>query len=95
MQKRFKEDLLKILKGHKNLQESTLKAGRDNLKNFRNDSKSFKSFLKSFKDASEGEIEFKTFNEDFNEDQFEAEWTQLRFKEVQQRLSQYIIHNYM
>ena len=71
MQKELK-DLLKILKSHRDLQKSASKTGRDNLNNFRNDLKLFKNSFESFKDASEGEIEFKDFNEDFNENQFKT-----------------------
>ena len=94
MQKGFKKDLLKILKNHRNLQRSALKVNKDNLKNFRSDSEPPRGFPKSFEDASEGEIKFKTFNKDLNEDQLETEWTQLRLKKTQQRLFQHIIYNY-
>ena len=72
MQKGSK-DLLKILKGHRNLQESASKANENNLNDFKNNSESSEDPLESFKDASEGEIEFKDFNEDFDENQLKAE----------------------
>ena len=56
MQKGPREGLLKILKGHRNLQRPVQKAGRDDLNDFKSNSESLKGTLKSFKDASEGEI---------------------------------------
>ena len=94
MQKGPREGLLKILKGHRDLQRFVSKAGKDNLKDFRSDLKSSESLLKSFEDASEGKVKSKALSENFNEDQFEAEWVWLGFKRVQQRLSQHILHNY-
>ena len=88
-------DLLKILKNYRDLQRSTLKAGRNNLNDFRNDLKSLGNLFESFKDASEGEVKPRDFNGDLNENQLEAEWTQWGSKETQQRLSQYIIYNYV
>ena len=74
MQKRFREDLLKILKNHENLQKSALKAGRDDLNDFRSDLKSLKSFFESFENTLEREVEFWDFKKDFNKDQLKAEW---------------------
>ena len=68
MQKGFKKGFLKLLKNHENLQESALKVSRDNLNDFESDLDSLRGTLKSFKDVSEGKIEFKNFNEDFNKD---------------------------
>ena len=73
MQKGFKEGLLEILKGHKDLWKSVSKVSENDLKNFRSNLKSSEDFLKSIEDASEREIEFKTLSENFNEDQLEAE----------------------
>ena len=83
IQKRSKEGLLKILKGYRDLQRFVLKADRNNLKNFRSNLKPLRGSLKSFENASEGEVKFKAFSGDFNEDQLEAEWAQLRLKRVQ------------
>ena len=94
MQKGPKEGLLKILKGHRDLQKPTPKMSRDNLKDFRSNSEPPRGPPESFEDASEGEVKSKALSEDFNEDQLEAEWVQLRPKEMQQRLFQHIIHNY-
>ena len=66
--------LLKILKGHRDLQGPALKAGRDNLNNFKSNSEPLKNLLKSFKDASEGEVKPRDPNEYLNEDQLEAKW---------------------
>ena len=74
MQKGSKEDLLKILKGHGNLQGPAPKAGRDNLKNFRSNLEPPEGPLKSFENASEGKVESKAFSGDFDEDQLETEW---------------------
>ena len=68
MQKGFKESLLKILKGYKNLQRSASKVDEDNLKNFKSNSEPFRDSLKSFEDVSERKIKFKALSEDFNED---------------------------
>ena len=68
---------------------------RNNLNNFRSNSELLKNFFESFKNVSEEEVKPRDFNEDFNEDQFEAEWAWLGLKEAQQRLSQHIIHNYV
>ena len=68
-----KEDLLKILKNYRDLQESALKVSRDNLNNFGSNSTPLKGPIKSFKDASEGEVKSQDFNENLNEDQFKAE----------------------
>ena len=73
MQKGPRKGLLKILKGHRNLQESASKVGRNNLKNFKNNSESPRSLSESFEDASEREIEPKAFSGDLNEDQLETE----------------------
>ena len=95
MQKGFRENLLKLLKSHEDLQGPASKVDRNDLNNFRSDSNSLIGFFKSFKDASEGKIEFKNFNEDFNENQFKTEWIQLKLEEAQQILLQYIIYNYV
>ena len=68
MQKRLKKGLLKILKGHRDLQESALKADRNNLKNFRSNSEFFRSLSESFEDISEEKIKSKTLSEDLNKD---------------------------
>ena len=73
MQKGSKKGLLKILKDHEDLQESALKAGENNLKNFRSNLKPPKGLPESFEDASKRKIEPKALNEDFNENQLEAE----------------------
>ena len=73
MQEGPKKDLLKILKGCRDLQKSALRAGRDNLNDFKSNSESSEGILESFKDASEGKIESQDSNEDFNEDQLKAE----------------------
>ena len=73
MQKRPKEDFLKILKGYEDLQKSALKIDINNLNDFRNNSESSKNFFNSFKNASERKIELKDFSEDFNENQFKTE----------------------
>ena len=83
MQEGFREGLLKILKGHRNLWESASKAGRDNLKDFESNLKFPEGPLKSFKDASEREIESRVFNEDFDENQFKTEWAWLRSEKMQ------------
>ena len=72
MQKGSREGLLKILKGHRDLQGPASKVSRNDLKDFESDSESSEGPLKSFEDVSEGEIEFKAFSEDLNEDQFET-----------------------
>ena len=95
MQKRFKESLLEILKGHRNLQKSAPKVNRDNLKDFKSDSESLRDSLKSFEDTSEGEIKLRALSGDLNEDQLEAEWVWLRLKKAQQRLFWHIIYNYV
>ena len=66
----------------------------DDLNNFRNNSESSENSFENFKDTSEREVELKDFNEDFNENQLKTEKLQLKSKEMQQRLSQYIIYNY-
>ena len=73
MQKGLKKGLLKLLKGHGDLQKPAPKMSRDNLNNFRNDSDFLIGLFKSLKDASEGKIKSRNFNENFNEDQFKAE----------------------
>ena len=73
MQKEFKKGLLKILKSHRNLQKPALKANENDLKNFKSDLKPPKSPSESFEDASEEEIEFKTSDEDLDENQLETE----------------------
>ena len=83
MQKGSKEGFLKILKGHRDLWEFALKIDGDNLNDFGNNSELPKDFFESFKGALEGEIKFRDFSGDFNKDQFETEWAQLRFKEAQ------------
>ena len=72
MQKKFKEDLLKILKSHENLQKSVLKANENNLNNFRSDSEPFKSLFESFKDTSKREIKSKALSGDLDKDQLKA-----------------------
>ena len=94
MQEELKEGLLKILKSHEDLQRSVLKVSRDDLKDFRSDSEPSEDLLKSFEDALEGEIESRAPSGDFNEDQLEIEWAQLRPEGAQQRLFWHIIHNY-
>ena len=94
MQEGSKEGLLKILKGCGNLWRSAPRAGGDNLNDFRSDSEPPEGAFESFKDASEEEIKSQDSSEDFNENQLKAEWAQLGPKEIQQRLSQHIIHNY-
>ena len=74
IQKGSKKCLLKILKGHRNLQESVLKENGNNLNNFESNSEPLKDSFKSFKDTSEGEIESRAFNENLNGNQLEAEW---------------------
>ena len=74
MQKESREGLLKILKGHRDLQKPASKMGRDDLNNFRSNSEPSKSSFKSFENASEGEVESKDSSEDLNENQLEAEW---------------------
>ena len=73
MQKGFREDLLKILKSYEDLQRSASKADGDNFNNFKSDSELSESSPENFEDASEGEIEFKAFSEDFNENQLKVE----------------------
>ena len=68
MQKRSKEDLLKILKSYRNLQKPVLKTGRNNLKNFESNSEPLKDLSENFEDASEREVESKAFSGDFNKD---------------------------
>ena len=72
MQKRSK-DLLKILKGYRDLQESAPKAGRDNMNDFKNNLESSENLLENFKDASEGEVEPKNSNKNLNENQLKTE----------------------
>ena len=72
MQKGSRKDLLKILKSYRDLQKSASKTDRDNLNDFRSNSEPSENSFKSFKNASEGEIESKDFNEDFNKDQFKT-----------------------
>ena len=72
MQKRFKKDFLKILKGYENLQESVLKISKNNLNDFRNNSEFLKGSFKSFKDTLKEEVESKDFSEDLNKNQFEV-----------------------
>ena len=74
MQKGFREGLLKILKGYRDLQRSALKADEDDLKNFESNSEPPEGFLENFEDASEREVKSRAFSEDLNEDQLEAEW---------------------
>ena len=95
MQKKPREGLLKILKSHRNLQGPASKADRNDLKDFKSNSEPPRGPLESFEDASEREIKSKALSGDLNGDQLEAEWAQLGPKKVQQRLSQYIIHNYV
>ena len=73
MQEGSRKGLLKILKGHRDLQRPAPKAGRDDLKDFRSNLKPSRGSLKSFEDALEGEVEPKTLSENLNEDQLEAE----------------------
>ena len=94
MQEKFREGLLKILKGYEDLQKPALKAGRDNLNDFRSNSELLENLFKSFKDASEREIKLRNSSGDLDENQLETEWAQLRPKRAQQRLSQHIIYNY-
>ena len=95
MQKESRKGLLKILKGYRDLQKSALKMNENDLNDFRSDLKLLRNFFKSFENASEGEIEFKDLNEDFNENQFKAEWAWLKPERVQQRLLWYIICDYI
>ena len=74
MQEEFREGLLKILKGHRDLQKSVLKADEDNLNDFRSNLELSENLFESFKGALEGEIKPRDFNEDLNEDQLETEW---------------------
>ena len=74
MQEGFREGLLKILKDHRDLQKSDLKAGENDLKDFKSNSESLRDLSESFEDASEREIESKALSGDFNEDQLETEW---------------------
>ena len=67
MQKEFRE-LLKILKSHEDLQRFALKAGRDNLNDFRSNSESSENSFKSFENALKKEVESKNSNENLNED---------------------------
>ena len=71
MQKRSREGLLEILKGHRDLQKSALKAGRDNLNDFKNNLEPSEGPFESFKDTSE--VESQNSNRNLNEDQFETE----------------------
>ena len=87
--------LLKILKSHRNLQESASKAHKNNLNNFKSNSELLKNLFKNFEDASEEEIKPKNPSGDLNRDQLEAEWAQLGPEEVQQKLSQHIIYDYV
>ena len=74
MQEGPKKGLLKILKGHRDLQRSAPKADRDNLNDFRSNLKFSEGLFKSFKDASEGEVKSQDSSEDLNEDQLKTEW---------------------
>ena len=74
MQEGFREGLLKILKGHRDLQRFTPKADRDNLKDFENNSESSENSSESFKNVLKEKIKFKTLSEDFNENQLEIKW---------------------
>ena len=95
IQKRLRERLLEILKGHGDLQGPVPKVSRDDLKDFESSSEPPRGSIKSFEDASEGEIEPKALSEDLNEDQLETEWIWLRPEKMQQRLSQNIICDYV
>ena len=79
--------LLKILKSYRDLQESAPKAGEDNLNNFRSNLKPLRNPLESFEDALKGKIESKDLSGNFDKNQLETEWAQLRPEGVQQRLS--------
>ena len=73
MQKGLKKDFLKILKGYEDLQRSASKVSENDLKDFESNLKLSGGLSKSFEDASEGEVEPRTFSEDLNGDQLEAE----------------------
>ena len=73
MQEGSKKGLLKILKGYRDLQESALKAGENDLKNFESNSEPPRDSSESFEDASEREIKFRALSEDLDENQLEAE----------------------
>ena len=68
MQKRFKEDFVKILKDYRDLQRSAPKVNRDNLNNFRSNLEFSKDFIESFVNAFKRKIKFKNFNKNLNED---------------------------
>ena len=94
MQEKSRKGLLEILKSHRDLQRPALKAGRDNLKDFRSNSEPFRNLSESFEDASEREVKPRALNKNVNGNQLETEWVQLRPEKAQQKLFQYIIHNY-
>ena len=73
MSEGFKKGLLKLLKGHKDLQESALKVSRDNLNDFKSNLNSSEGSLENLENVSERKIKSKDFNEDFNENQLKAE----------------------
>ena len=87
--------LLKILKGHRDLQGPALKVGGDDLNNFGSNSEPLRGLLESFEDASEGEVKPRDPSGDLNGDQLEAEWARLGPEGAQQRLSWHTIHDYV
>ena len=55
------------------MQKFVLKVSEDNLNDFKSNLKSLRNSFENFEDTSEEKIEFKDFNENLNEDQFETE----------------------